>query len=171
MELALAIVLKSLLVLFVIAGFVLIPFGLPGTFLIVAAALLYGAATGFTEITWGTVGLLLAAALLAEGVEALAGVFGAKRYGSGNWAVAASIAGGVVGAVLGAPVFFGLGAIPGALAGAFAAAVLVEKAGGRPTPEALKAGWGTFVGRLAGTVVKAAVAVAMAVICVQRIFF
>lgn len=171
MEIALAILLKSLLVIFIVAGFVLIPLGLPGTFLIVLAALLYGAATGFSDITWGTVGLLLGAALLAEGVEALAGVFGAKRYGSGNWAVAASIAGGIAGAVVGAPILFGLGAIPGALLGAFAAAVVVEKAAGRPMPEALRAGWGTFVGRLAGTVVKAAVAMAMAVICLQRVFF
>jgi len=170
LEVALGVLLKALLLLSLAAGFILIPLGLPGTFLIVAAALLYGVATGFAEITLGTVLALLAAALLAEGAEALAGILGAKRYGSGNWAVAASMAGGVLGAVLGAPVLFGLGAIPGALAGAFAAAVLVEKAGGRTMGEALRSGWGTFIGRLAGTVVKGAVAVAMAIICLQRVF-
>lgn len=159
----------ALLSLFLILGLLLIPLGLPGTFLILAAAFLYAWATGFATITWATLALLLAAALVAEGVEALAGVVGAKRYGSGNWAVIASIFGGIVGAVLGAPVLFGLGSIPGALAGAFAGAVLAEKVVGRPSGEAVRAGWGTFLGRLAGTAVKGAVGVAMAALCLQRI--
>jgi uncharacterized protein YqgC (DUF456 family) len=117
-----------------------------------------------------TVVLLLGAALFAEAVEALAGLAGAKRYGSGNWAVAASIAGGIAGAVIGAPILFGAGSIPGALAGAFLAAVGVELIGGKTSSEALRAGWGTFVGRLAGTIVKGAVAVAMTVICIRHAF-
>jgi uncharacterized protein YqgC (DUF456 family) len=162
-------VLAVLLVIFCIIGVVLVPLGMPGTFLICIAALLYGLATGFAGITKMTVLLLLAAALGAEAVELLAGAAGARRYGSGNWAVAASIVGGIVGAVIGAPVLFGIGSIPGALAGAFAAAVAVEFLGGKSFAAALRAGWGTFVGRLAGTIVKVAVAIAMTVICIQRV--
>jgi uncharacterized protein YqgC (DUF456 family) len=170
MTAALSVLLIGLLVVFCLLGIVLVPLGLPGTFVICAAALFYGLATGFAEITLKTVILLLGAALFAEGIEALAGIAGAKRYGSGNWAVAASIAGGIAGAVAGAPLFFGAGSIPGALAGAFAAAFAVELLGGKSSGEAFRAGWGTFVGRLAGTIVKGAVAVAMTVICMQRVF-
>ena len=158
-----------LLVIFLGAALAVIPFGLPGTFLIVLSSLVYAWATEFAEVTWATLALLLAAALFAEGVEAAAGIMGAKRYGSGNMGVLASIAGGIVGALLGAPLFFGLGAIPGALIGAFAAAVLAEVVGGRSLHEALRAGWGTFLGRVAGTAVKGAVAVAMVVICLRQI--
>lgn len=157
-----------LLSLAMLCGLILIPFGLPGTFVIVGAAYLYALATGFAEITWTMLAVLLGAALAAEGIEALTGVLGARRYGSGTWGVAASIGGGIIGALLGAPLFFGLGSLPGALAGAFAAAVLAEIIGGRTTGEAVRAGWGTFLGRIAGTAVKVAVAVAMAVFCLQR---
>ena len=158
-----------LLVIFLLAALLVIPFGLPGTFLIVLSALLYALATEFAEITWGTISLLLASALFAEGVEAAAGIVGAKRFGSGNMGVFASLAGGIVGALLGAPFFFGLGAIPGALLGAFAGAVAAEAMRGRSLNEALRAGWGTFLGRVAGTAVKVAVAVAMAVVCLRQI--
>lgn len=158
-----------LLVIFLVAALAVIPFGLPGTFLIVLSALVYAWATEFAEVTWATLALLLASALFAEGVEAAAGIMGAKRYGSGNMGVLASIAGGIVGAILGAPLFFGLGAIPGALIGAFTAAVLAEVVRGRSLHEALRAGWGTFLGRVAGTAVKGAVAVAMVVICLRQI--
>lgn len=161
--------LAVLLVIFCLVGVIMVPLGLPGTFLICAAALLYGLATGFASVTKMTVLLLLVAALFAEGVELLAGAAGARRYGSGNWAVAASIVGGIIGAVIGAPILFGIGSIPGALAGAFAAAAAVEFLGGKSTGDALRAGWGTFVGRLAGTIVKGAVAIAMTVICIQRV--
>ena len=60
----------ALLVVFLVAGLLAIPLGLPGTFLILGAAFLYALATGFVKITWGTLALLLAAALTAEGIEA-----------------------------------------------------------------------------------------------------
>ena len=160
----------ALLILFALLGLALIPFGLPGTFVILAAAFLYGLVTGFAQMTWTTLFILLAGALLAEAAEAFAGIAGARRYGSGALGIAASIVGGIAGAILGAPVGFGLGSIPGALLGAFVGAVAAEFIGGRSSGEALKAGWGTFVGRLAGTAVKGAVGVAMAVVCIQRIF-
>jgi uncharacterized protein YqgC (DUF456 family) len=156
-----------LLVIALLAGLVAVPFGLPGTFIILGAAFLYALVTEFAAVTWPTLGLLLAAALLAEGAEALTGLVGAKKYGSGKLGIAASIAGGIAGAILGAPLFFGLGAIPGALAGAFGAAVLAELVRGRSSRDALRAGWGTF---LAGTAVKGALAVAMAVVCLERVF-
>lgn len=159
-----------LLVIALLAGLAAVPFGFPGTFIILGAASLYALATDFAAVTWTTLGLLLAAALLAEGAEALTGLVGARKYGSGKLGIAASIVGGIAGAILGAPLFFGLGAIPGALAGAFGAAVLAELVQGRSSRDALRAGWGTFLGRLAGTAVKGALAVAMVVVCLERVF-
>lgn len=159
-----------LLVAVLLGGLLAVPFGLPGTFVILIGAFLYALATEFADITWATLAFLVAAALLAEGAEALAGLAGARKYGSGKLGIAFSIVGGIAGAVLGAPVFFGLGAVPGALAGAFAGAVLAELVQGRSSREAFRAGWGTFLGRLAGTAVKGALAVAMAAVCLVRVF-
>ena len=99
----------ALLILFTLLGLALIPFGRPGTFVILAAAFIYGLVTGFAQMTWTTLFILLAAALLAEAAEAFAGIAGARRYGSGALGIAASIVGGIAGAILGAPVGFGLG--------------------------------------------------------------
>ncbi len=162
--------LDILLVIFILIGLMIIPLGLPGTFIILGAAFLYALATGFSPITWTTLLVLLAAALIAEAAEAAAGRIGGKQFGSGNAGVAAALVGGIAGAVLGAPFFFGLGAIPGALCGAFAAAVLMELLRGRPSAQAVRAGWGTLLGRLAGTVIKGLFGLAMAVATLWRVF-
>lgn len=161
--------LNILLVMAIIVGFVSIPFGIPGTFIILGAAFLYALATKFVSITWTTLLVLLAAALIAEAIEAGAVMIGAKKYGSGKAGIAAALLGGIAGALLGAPFFFGLGALLGALAGAFTGAVTAEIISGSPFDRALQAGWGTLLGRLAGTLTKITVASAMAVICIIKI--
>ena len=165
-----SILLKILLTILAIAGLLTIPFGLPGTFIILISAFLYALATHFTIITWQTLLILTVAALLAEAAEAAAGVIGGKRYGSGGAGVVLAPIGGFAGAIVGAPFLFGLGAVLGALAGAFLGAVLAEILRGRPFGEALTAGWGTFLGRLAGTVIKTAVGAGMVAICLYNIF-
>jgi uncharacterized protein YqgC (DUF456 family) len=77
-----------------------------------------------------------------------------------------SIIFGIIGAVMGAPFFFGIGAVIGAFAGAFAGAILMELSQGKRMDEALKSGWGAFIGRVAGTISKGAVGIAMIAITV-----
>ena len=76
---ATALHLLGLLLLFGFCGVALVSlvFGLPGTFLIVAAALVYAWATGFAAVTWSTVGWLALLAAIGEGIEFVAGSAGA----------------------------------------------------------------------------------------------
>jgi uncharacterized protein YqgC (DUF456 family) len=154
----------ALLLLACLAGTLVTPLGLPGTLIILVAALLFGWATGFTTLGWPTLTTLLVLAAAAEAAEWLAGAAGAKRYGGSRRAAWLGILGGLVGGVLGAPFGLGLGAIPGALIGAFLGAFGGELSLAGNAARAGRVGWGALVGRAWGIAVKGAAAVAMALI-------
>lgn len=80
-------------------------------------------------------------------------LIGAKKYGTSKWGIYGSIIGMIIG------VFFS----PfGLLLGAFIGAVLVEWIVSRKEKQALKAGWGIFVGSFFGTILKLVVSGIMA---------
>jgi uncharacterized protein len=72
-------------------------------------------------------------------------LIGAKKYGTSKWGIYGSVAGMIIGA------FFS----PfGVLLGAFIGAVLAEWMVSRREKQALRAGWGIFIGSLLGTILK-----------------
>lgn len=155
--------------LFSLAGLVSLIFGFPGNFVILGASLLYGWYGGFQEITVKIIIILIVLALAGELIEFLLGIAGSKKYESSNRAIVGSIIFGIIGAVMGAPFFFGMGAVVGAFAGAFAGAIIVELSQGKNMDEALKSGWGAFIGRVAGTISKGAVGIAMIAVTVAAV--
>ncbi len=158
-----------LYILVSLAGLVSLIFGLPGTFIILGASVLYGWYGGFSEITVRVIIVLVVLALAGELIEFLLGILGSKKYESSNRAIVGSIIFGIIGAVMGAPFFFGIGAVIGAFAGAFAGAILMELSQGKKMDEAIKSGWGAFLGRVAGTISKGAVGIAMIAITVLAV--
>jgi len=162
-------VLLAFYILVSLAGLVSLVFGLPGTFVILGASVLYGWYGGFSEITVRVIILLVVLALAGELIEFLLGILGSKKYESSNRAIVGSIIFGIIGAVMGAPFFFGIGAVIGAFAGAFAGAILMELSQGKKMDEAIKSGWGAFLGRVAGTISKGAVGIAMIAITVLAV--
>ncbi len=159
-------VILAFYLLFSLAGLISLIFGLPGNFVILGASMLYGWYGGFQEITVKIIIILIVLALVGELIEFLLGILGSKKYESSNRAIVGSIIFGIIGAVLGAPFFFGIGAVVGAFAGAFAGAIIVELSQGKKMDEALKSGWGAFIGRVAGTISKGAVGIAMIAVTV-----
>ena len=162
-------VVLALYILISLAGLVSIIFGLPGTFIILGASVLYGWYGGFSEITVRVIIILVVLALAGELIEFLLGILGSKKYESSNRAIVGSIIFGIIGAVMGAPFFFGIGAVIGAFAGAFAGAILMELSQGKKMDEAIKSGWGAFLGRVAGTISKGALGIAMIAITVLAV--
>jgi hypothetical protein len=162
-------VLLALYILISLAGLISLIFGLPGTFIILGASVLYGWYGGFSEITVRVIIILVVLALAGELIEFLLGILGSKKYESSNRAIVGSIIFGIIGAVMGAPFFFGIGAVIGAFAGAFAGAILMELSQGKKMDEAIKSGWGAFLGRVAGTISKGAVGIAMIAITVLAV--
>ena len=151
-----------LLVAASLAGLVLIPFGLPGLWVIVLGILGYGWLTDFRTLTVGFLALVIVLALLGELAEAWIGFRFAQRYGGSSRAGWGALLGGLVGAVVGVPVPI-VGSVIGGFVGAFAGAALFEYTRARHTEGAARAGWGAVLGRAAAAAVKMAVGVAMAV--------
>ena len=156
-------VLLALLIIALLVGLALIPFGLPGLWLMVAALVGYAALGGFQQIGLGT---LVVAVLIAGGAEAAEAWLGfrlTKRYGASSRAAWGAIIGGLAGAVLGTPIPI-IGNVVGAFVGAFVGAVLLEYMARADRRGALAAGWGALLGRAAGAAVKIAAGLIIAII-------
>ena len=153
----------ALLVLAQVAGLLLIPFGLPGTWVQVLGLAGYAALTGFTTV--GAVPVVACVVLAAAGevIEFVLGGRYARKYGGSRRAAWGAILGGLVGAVVGVPVFL-VGSVIGAFLGAFAGAALLELTRSPDARAALRVGWGAFVGRLVATAAKSAIGVAIAAV-------
>ena len=160
------------IIYFVIALAVML-FGLAGTILpiipgvpiIFVAIVIHTLLTDFSVISGQTIvvfAVLTAASLL---LDWLAGSLGVKKMGGS----AAGMIGAFVGMIAGLM-------IPGAglfvfILSAFAGAVVFEMLAGKESKTALKAGLGSFIGFLAGTVIKFAIGVVMIVYFIWMIIF
>ena len=136
-----------------IVGLLLIPFGLPGLWVIVAGILACGWLTRFGALTPGLVALAAGLALVGELVEAWIGFRFAERYGGSRRAGWGALLGGLVGAVIGVPVPV-IGSVIGGFVGAFTGAALFEYARARRSAGAVRAGWGAVLGRAAAAGIK-----------------
>lgn len=154
MPLTLSILLGTLFLLLATLAWASSVFALPGNWIALLFAFLYGWAEGFTAVRpWVlTLGFALAAA--GEGAEFLSGYFGAKAFGGSRWAGVGALVGAIAGAIVGAGFGYGLGAIPGTVVGAFAGAALVEVVRARHAGRAAKAALGAALGRALGLSVK-----------------
>jgi uncharacterized protein YqgC (DUF456 family) len=157
------IVLLVLLIAIFIVGLVLIPFGLPGLWLMVLGLVGYAALGRFQQIDWLTIAAVVVLALLAEAAEAWLGFRFAKRYGGTNRAGWGAFLGGLVGALVGTPVPV-VGNIVGAFVGAFFGAIILSHDPDTDIRMTLSAGWGAVLGRATGAAMKIAVGFAIAII-------
>src|SRR5436190_3283399 len=126
---------------------------LPGTTIILAAAVIHHIMLGPDKsIGWRTIVVLALLTLATYALDILAGYFGAKYFGATKW--------GTFGAILGALVglFFGL---IGLFAGPVIGAVAGEFIGGKRMIDAGRAGWGSLLGNVGAMVAKLIIALAM----------
>jgi uncharacterized protein YqgC (DUF456 family) len=143
----------ALALVVMIAGLIgsVIP-GIPGSPLIVAAAVFHKICFANHSASWLVLVLLCLLMVLALLLDFIASTLGAKKFGA-TWK-------GILGAILGATVglFFGF---VGIFIGPFIGALAGEMMGGRGFEESTKAGAGALVGLLLGIVGKIACCVAM----------
>lgn len=140
-----AIVIVTLIIFIIGVAGIVLPV-IPGLPIVWAGVLFYGIVTDFAEITPTIViitGVLAAAGVLLEFV---ANALGAKIYGASWWGVTGAILGGLVGLIL-------LN-IPGIFIGSFAGAFIGEYLKNKKIHSAAKAGVGTIIGIIFGTVTK-----------------
>jgi Uncharacterized protein conserved in bacteria len=134
---------------------------MPGTTIILGAAVIHRMALGADRsLGWTAIIGLVLLTLVSYAIDAAAGYVGARKFGASKW----GLIGATIGALLG--LFFGLlglfvGPIIGAIAGEIIAGKQMVKAG--------RAGWGTFVGALAGTIAKLFIGLIMIVIFLMNV--
>ena len=145
-------------------------FGLPGTFIIVADALVYGLITRFQTITVWFLLLLLGLAVVGEIFEFFSNIFGAKHYGASRLGLIGAFLGGIVGVFIGGSFLPILGPLVGGLVGAFVGAFLFELFKKDGSKRAITAGLGAFLGRVAAISVKVFITIIMAVLILTKVF-
>ncbi|MFL5577942.1 MAG: DUF456 family protein [Gemmatimonadaceae bacterium] len=140
----------------------LIPFGLPGTWLMLAAAVGFNALTGSDRI--GVVSLVVVGVLafVGELLEfSLAGRY-TRKYGGSRRASWGAILGGIVGAFVGVPVPL-VGSMIGAFVGSFVGALVAEYTRSASAGTATRVATGALLGRVVAAAMKVGVGFVMAV--------
>ena len=118
--------------------------GLPGT-PIAYAGLWIAQATERVDFSWQFLLVWGIVTVVISALDYIVPAWGTKRLGGTKW--------GVWGSTIG--VFVGLFAGPwGVILGPLVGAVIGELLGGKAAQEALRAGWGSFIGILFGTILK-----------------
>jgi len=152
-----------LLALAQLAGIALVPLGLPGTWLQLAALGAFAWYTRFQTVGAWTIGIVAVLVITGEVLEWTLGRRYARKYGGSRRAEWGAILGGIAGAIAGVPVPV-IGSVIGAFVGAFAGAALLELSGRADWRSSLRVGWGAFIGRVAAAAAKCALAVVAAAV-------
>ena len=164
-----AAMLSFLLALVVLGAVALIPLGLPGTWIMLAAAFGYNALAattpGANHIGTGTLAVGLALAVAAEVLEFVVSTRSTTRYGGSRRAGWGAMLGGIAGAFVGIPVPI-VGSVLGAFAGAFAGAFVAEFSHRADHGAAARVATGALVGRAVAAAIKTAFGLAIAVLLV-----
>ena len=113
-------------VIILVAALFAIPFGIPGTFIIFLASLIYGLITHFSQITQTLIWIFLGIALFGELMEYFAGIWGAKKFGASKAGIIGAIVGGILGGIVGTGILPLIGSVIGLLIGAFSGAFFME---------------------------------------------
>ena len=134
--------------------------GLPGT-PVAYLGLLIAQATDRVDFSWQFLLIWAIVTLVVQVLDYVVPAWGTKRYGGTRYGVWGSTIGVFAG------LFFGAA---GVIIGPLVGAVLGELIGGKDAAQALRAGWGSFLGILCGTVIKLICCGLMTVQLIQAIW-
>ena len=126
---------------------------LPGTTIVLAAAIIHRVMLGPEKsIGWKTIVGLILLTLVSYAFDFLGGYFGAKYFGATKWGAFGAIVGALIG------LFFGsIGLVAGPVIGAVAG----EFIAGKRMIDAGRAGWGSLLGNLGATTGRLVIALVM----------
>ena len=147
--------------LFMLIGIIgcIVP-GLPGT-PIAYAGLWIAQASDRIDFSWQFLLVWGIVVVIISVLDYIVPAWGTKHYGGSRWGVWGSTIGVIIGLFFGA-----VGVILGPLVGA----ILGELISGKQLNQALKAGWGSFIGILFGTILKLTACGLMTVELIQAIW-
>lgn len=143
----------SLLALVLLIGLIIIPLGLPGTWLMLIAGITYLLISPAAPFGWMVIVGCLVVAVVGEVLEFMFAAGYTKKYGGSNRAAWGAIIGGLIGVVVGVPVPI-IGSIVGGFVGAFAGAMIAEFSRGTSAEGATRAATGATIGRAVAIAMK-----------------
>ncbi|MCE9625789.1 MAG: DUF456 domain-containing protein [Deltaproteobacteria bacterium] len=153
-------------------GVMMVPLGLPGTWVIVVGGVLYsiffqfdGGVTSAIKVNVVLVGL----AVFGEIVEFGVGTLGSKPLNVSNGAIVCAFIGGIVGAIVGVPIFL-IGSLIGLFIGAFLGALIYEWATLNNFGRAFVNAGAVLATRMVATFLKTTLAVGMGVYLIFKVF-
>ncbi len=123
--------------------------------------------TKFADFNVNTLFILGALAIIVQLFDYIVPAWGAKKFGGSR----AGVWGSIIGLIIG--IFFlplGPFGIIGILGGPFCGALVGELIAGKDTDRAFKAAFGTFIGFIAGTLMKLTVSVIITVFFIMEIW-
>jgi len=138
--------------------------GLPDTILIFAGALIYAGLTRFQDVSLITILILASLTATTIILDWVGTIYGAKKFGATKY----GIIGAVCGAIIGFIFLSFLGLAIGALSGTIIAEIYIAK---KEYKDALRAGTGTLIGVIAGSVIKMIIAIAMIIIFILDLIY
>ena len=150
-----------LLALALLGGLLLIPFALPGTWVMIVAAFIFNLMATPAPFGAVTFAAIVALALLGEALEVVFMSKYARKYGGSRRAAWGAVIGGLVGALVGVPSPI-VGSIVGAFAGAFLGAYALEALSQQGHGPAVRAATGAVIGRVVGAAAKVMLGCAIA---------
>lgn len=159
------------LILVCLISVLLTVFRLPGTWIIVIAALVFGWLTGWERMPLVWVGVLAGIAAVGEIVELIASVITARRAGGTKQAAWGGLLGGFAGMILLSPPLPIIGTFLGAILGCFLGAAAAEMWMRNHLGHGAKVGYFAAMGFVIGAVTKIGLAVAMAGITIIRVLW
>jgi uncharacterized protein YqgC (DUF456 family) len=154
--------LLTLLIILSLVGIALAALQLPGTWLILLAAVGYDALHDWNRIGWKWLAALGVVALVAEALELLASAVVAKKAGASRRAAIGALVGGLAGMLLFSIPVPVIGTIIGGLVGCFVGALAMELTVRGDISTGTKVGIFATLGRIAGMLLKTAAAMTMA---------
>lgn len=156
------IIVCSVLIILGLVG-ILVPM-LPGTPLVFLGLLIYAAFTNFTSISIWAIVLFFMLTLVSLGVDYIAGLAGASKFGSTKWGFWGGIVGLLIGLIFSPFGFFSV--IVGPLLGV----ILGELIGGKKLWESAKVGIGTLLGYLFAILFNLIIAGSMIFVFLRAVF-
>jgi len=140
----------------------LIPLGLPGTWIMVGAAIGYDALVAGDPIGWVTIAATAVLAVIAEVFEFSLSARYTRKYGGSRRAGWGAIIGGIIGAIVGVPIPI-IGSVIGAFVGSFVGALAFEYSRRDSTAgAATRVATGALIGRVVAAAMKTGIGVVIA---------
>jgi uncharacterized protein YqgC (DUF456 family) len=151
----------AILLLLCLAGIFITLMGLPGLWVMVAAALLYAWYTSFQYVGLWTLVILGAIAALAELIEFFAGSAGAKKAGGSQRAAWGALIGGLLGAIFLTIPLPIIGTTIGLCIGVFAGALIGEMTVRDDAAHSIRVGVAATKARIYAIIIKLLFSIAM----------